>query len=68
MIIVNQGNCPKLGVYIYLPTNEFGEDILEGIKKLMQGIKIRCWKYDSTSKRNIRRSNHKPALILYLGP
>ena len=35
----------------------------------MEGIKIRDWNYDSTSKRQIRRSNHKPALIIYiLGP
>jgi hypothetical protein len=45
--------------------NELGKVILEGIKKLMLGIKIRDWNYDSISKRKIRRSNHKPALIIY---
>ena len=48
-----------------LPKNELGEDILEGIKTLMPGIKIRDWNYDSTSKRKVRRSNHQPALIKY---
>ena len=64
-VIDDQGNCPKSDVYILLPKNELGEDILEGIKTLMPGIKVRDWHYDSTSKRKIRRSNHEPALIKY---
>ena len=64
-VIDDQGNCPKSDVYILLPKNELGEDILEGIKTLMPGIKVRDWNYDSISKRKIRRSNHEPALIKY---
>jgi hypothetical protein len=64
-VIDDQGNCPKSDVYILLPKNELGEDILEGIKTLMPGIKIKDWNYDSISKRKIRRSNHEPALIKY---
>jgi hypothetical protein len=64
-VIDDQGNCPKSDVYILLPENELGEDILEGIKTLMPGIKIKDWNYDSISKRKIRRSNHEPALIKY---
>ena len=64
-VIDDQGNCPKSDVYIMLPKNELGEDILEGIKTLMPGIKVRDWNYDSTSKRKVRRSNHEPALIKY---
>jgi hypothetical protein len=64
-VIDDQGNCPKTDVYILLPENELGEDILDGIKKLMPGIKIKNWNYDSISKRKVRRSNHEPALIKY---
>jgi hypothetical protein len=48
-----------------LPKNEIGEDILEGIKTLMPGIKVRDWNYDAISKRKVRRSNHEPALIKF---
>ena len=64
-VIDDQGNCPKSDVYIMLPKNELGEDILEGIKTLMPGIKVRDWDYDSISKRKVRRSNHEPALIKF---
>lgn len=64
-VIDDQGNCPEADVYMLLPKNELADDILEGVEKLMPGIKIRDWNYDSTSKRKIRRSNHEPALIKY---
>lgn len=64
-VIDDQGNCPKTDVYMLLPKNELADDILEGIKKLMPGIKIKNWDYDSISKRKVRRSNHEPALIKY---
>jgi hypothetical protein len=64
-VIDDLGNCPKTDVYILLPKNELGDDILEGIRKLMPGIKIKNWNYDSISRRKVRRSNHEPALIKY---
>jgi hypothetical protein len=64
-VIDDQGNCPKSDVFILLPKNELGEDILDGIRKLMPGIKIKNWDYDSISKRKIRGSNYEPALIKY---
>ena len=64
-VIDDQGNCPKSDVYILLPKDQLADDILDGIKKLMPGIKVRGWNYDSISKRKVRRSNHEPALIKY---
>ena len=64
-VIDDQGNCPKSDVYILLPKDQLADDILDGIKKLMPGIKVRDWNYDAISKRKVRRSNHEPALIKF---
>jgi len=66
-VIDTEGNCPKADVYLLLPDNKLGGDILAGIRREMPGIVVREWTYGGAkAKTKPRRSNHETALSLYL--
>jgi len=63
-VIDAEGNCPPTDVFLLLPFDRTGEEVLEGIKREMPGIKVTGWAY-AESKRKPRRSNHEEALVRF---
>jgi len=63
--IDSDGNCPEADVRILTPNNDVGNEIINGIKTNMPGIKDRNWPYKGQT-RKVRRSNHELALVKFL--
>jgi hypothetical protein len=64
-VINHWGECPPATVYLLIPNGPLGDDIVEGIKQEMPGIKVRGWDYRS-QKRKPKRSQVLKGLISYL--
>lgn len=64
-VIDAEGNCPHTDVYLMLPDDGIGEEILKGIRKEMPGIRTVSWKF-SSAKRQVKRSNHELALSKFI--
>jgi hypothetical protein len=71
-VVDEEGNCPQTDIYILLPSSRvknLADDLLEGIKKEMPGIKVVEWDYRGHKENNAgrpRRSNHELGLITFL--
>lgn len=65
-VIDAQGNCPPADIYILLPGDATGEEVLEGIEREMPGLKVVDWNY-TAARRKPRRSNFEEALVSYAG-
>jgi hypothetical protein len=63
-VIDGQGNCPATDIYLLLPGDRTGKEVLEGIQAEMPGIKVEAWTY-TEAKRRPRKSNHEEALARY---
>ena len=64
-VIDVDGNCESTDVYILLPDQRLSDELLDGIKREMPGIKVVNWQYGG-AKRTARRSKHGEALKAYL--
>jgi DEAD/DEAH box helicase len=60
-----EGNCPETDVYLMLPNDGIADEILDGIKREMPGIKTEEWNF-SSSKRKVKRSHRESALIKFI--
>ena len=62
-----QGNCDTTDVFLLLPNDTTGKEIIEGIRAEMPGIDVLDWDYSKTSgtTRKPRKSNHKDALVAF---
>src|SRR5262249_28032026 len=49
-----QGNCLPVDVYLLLPNDQTGREVLEGVQREMPGIMVEPWKYAQTNKRGRR--------------
>jgi hypothetical protein len=60
-----EGNCPNAEVYLVLPTDAKGDQILSAIEAEMPGIEVCPWKgaLDDEAKAVIRRGSSHEALI-----
>ena len=63
-VIDAQGNCPTTDVFLLLPGDDTGRQVLAGIEAEMPGIKVVPWVY-TEAKRKPRKSNHEEALIRF---
>src|SRR6266404_4116634 len=63
------GDCLPTDVFILLPSDTTGREVLASIKLEMPGINVVAWNYakTSTTTRKPRRSHHGEALIRYAG-
>jgi hypothetical protein len=59
-----QGNCLPVDVYVLLPNDQTGRELLEGVQREMPGIVVETWKYAQTNKRG-RRSQHEAGLLSF---
>jgi hypothetical protein len=65
-VIDEHGNCHPVDVFILLPADKSGREILDGITGEMPGINIIPWTY-TAAKTKPRRSNHEEAVVRYAG-
>ena len=65
-VIDSAGNCPPTDVFILLPGDRTGQEVLDGITKEMPGINVVDWAYGE-AKRKLRKSNHEEALLRFAG-
>jgi hypothetical protein len=65
-VIDEAGNCHPVDVFILLPGDKTGREILDGITGEMPGINVVDWVY-TDAKTKPRRSNHEEALARYAG-
>jgi len=63
-VVDEQGNCPKTDVFLLLPADKVGRDILAGINREMPGIQVVEWKYQ-TGNTTVKKSNHAESLMRY---
>jgi len=63
-VIDGAGNCKPTDVFILLPDDRTGAEVLSGIIQNMPGIKVMDWAYEDV-RRKLRRSNHEEALVRY---
>lgn len=63
-VIDAHGNCPTTDVFLLLPGDKTGEEVLRGIEKEMPGIKMVDWVY-SGGKAKVKRSKYDEALLRY---
>ena len=64
-VVDAEGNCKKADAYLLLPNRRTGEDILEGIKNSMPGIRVVDWEYTG-QKRKTRTLKYQDDLIEFL--
>lgn len=65
-VIDSAGNCPPTDVFILLPGDRTGQEVLDGITKEMPGINVVDWAYGE-AKRKLRKANHEEALVRFAG-
>jgi hypothetical protein len=65
-VIDGLGNCPVTDVFLLLPKDRTGREVLEGIMKEMPGINVVDWTYGE-AKRKPRKANHEEALVRFAG-
>ncbi len=63
-VIDGEGNCLPTDVFILLPGDRTGDEVLSGVVANMPGIRVADWQYDH-AKRKARRSNHEESLARY---
>jgi hypothetical protein len=66
-VVDEQGNCEPTDVFLLLPGDATGREILEGIKTEMPGVNVLAWDYSKTSgtTRKPKKSNHRDALVAF---
>ena len=63
-VIDAHGNCPPADIFLLLPGDDTGKEVLEGIRREMPGLNVVNWSY-SEARRKPRRSNFEDALVHY---
>ncbi len=63
-VIDADGNCPTADVFLLLPNDATGRELLQGVEREMPGINIVSWNYEH-AKRKPRKSNHEEALVRF---
>jgi hypothetical protein len=63
-VIDEQGNCLPTDIFLLLPGDKTGKEILAGITDEMPDIKVVEWSYGE-AKTKPRRSNYEEALVRY---
>ena len=65
-VIDGLGNCPKSEIYITLPSDKSGDEIIENIKEEMPGIQVETWDLEIDGEKALIRkgSSHEGLLVL----
>lgn len=63
-VIDTNGNCPATDVFLLLPNDKIGKELLAGIEREMPGVNVVDWQYTEV-KRKTRKSDHEEALVRY---
>jgi hypothetical protein len=63
-VVDGDGSCHPTDVFILLPGDRTGEEVLSGIVQNMPGIKVREWAYEDVRSK-VRRSHYEEALSRY---
>jgi hypothetical protein len=65
-VIDSLGNCPKSEIYITLPSDKSGDEIITNIKEEMPGIQVETWDLEIDGEKALIRkgSSHEGLLVL----
>ena len=63
-VIDELGNCAPTDFFIRLPADSTGEEVLNGIKRSMPGIKVVAWDLEAVKKR-AKPSRLGPQVVSY---
>lgn len=58
-VIDENGNCPDAEIYLFLPIGPSGDEILEGVRKMMDGIRVAPWVIQGLATTNTVRGRPK---------
>lgn len=63
-VVDEDGNCAEADVYIVLPRNKIGNDVLARIASEMPGIQVMPWDFDLDGEaRNVRKAHYVDPVI-----
>ena len=66
-VVDGDGNCPEADVYIVLPRNKLGNDVLARIESEMPGIQVMPWDFDLDGEaREVRKAHYVDPVINFM--